>query len=120
MTSLNGDNKARYVSDMFDRISSRYDLLNTLMSFGMHHLWRKKATSIATDGLTNAEVLDIATGTGDFAIELASKPNVDKVVGLDFSINMLRIAKQKSQRLQSPLYEELYWLQGDALALPFP
>ena len=120
MTSLNGDNKARYVSDMFDRISSRYDLLNTLMSFGMHHLWRKKATSIATDGLTNAEVLDIATGTGDFAIELASKPNVDKVVGLDFSINMLRIAKQKSERSQSPQHEELYWLQGDALALPFP
>ena len=120
MTSLNGDNKARYVSDMFDRISSRYDLLNTLMSFGMHHFWRKKATSIATNGLTNAEVLDIATGTGDFAIELASKPNVDKVVGLDFSINMLRIAKQKSDRFPYPRRRELYWLQGDALALPFP
>tara|TARA_B100000029_G_scaffold493576_1_gene556272 strand:- start:975 stop:1706 length:732 start_codon:yes stop_codon:yes gene_type:complete len=120
MTSLNGDDKARYVSDMFDRISSKYDLLNTLMSFGMHHFWRKKATSIATNGFRNAEVLDIATGTGDFAIELASKPNVDKVVGLDFSINMLRIAKQKAQALPYSQYPELHWLHGDALALPFP
>ena len=91
MTELKGDNKARYIANMFDRIAGRYDLLNSLMSFGMHHLWRKKATSIATDGSINGEILDIATGTGDFAFELASEPNVGKVVGLDFSIKLARI-----------------------------
>ena len=59
MVNLNGNDKARYVSGMFDKIAEHYDLMNTVMSGGMHHFWRKKATKLGLSDM-NGEVLDLS------------------------------------------------------------
>lgn len=125
MVQLKGDDKARYVAAMFDRISRRYDLLNTVMSGGMHHLWRRRAARLAAqDGHGEApstgsgQALDVATGTGDLALALARRPKLARVVGLDFAPRMLPLARDKAQR--RGLSHRVHWLLGDALALPFP
>ena len=117
MAHLTGETRARYVAAMFGRISRRYDLLNTVMSAGRHHAWRRLAVSMATDGLTG-EALDVATGTGDFAIELARQPSVPSVVGLDFTRDMLPIAWRKTRR--KGLAGSVDYTLGDAHSLPFP
>jgi demethylmenaquinone methyltransferase/2-methoxy-6-polyprenyl-1,4-benzoquinol methylase len=117
MVKLSGDEKSRYVATMFDRLSSRYDLLNTVMSFGMHHQWRKYATDVATRAGVTGEALDLATGTGDFALQLSSRPEVSRVVGLDFAPNMLQIAIKKAVRQRKK--DRVSWIQGDAQSLPF-
>ena len=109
--------KAQHVAAMFGRIAGRYDLLNTVMTAGMHYRWRRLATDIAVEGL-DGEALDVATGTGDFALELARRPQVSRVVGLDFSSQMLEIAEAKAQRKGHDGRVE--FTLGDALALPFP
>lgn len=114
MARLTGQEKGRYVAAMFDRISRRYDLLNTVMSGGRHHAWRRKAADLATQG-GEGEALDVATGTGDFALELARRPGITRVVGLDFAPQMLSLARQKAARSH-----RVHWVLGDAHALPFP
>jgi demethylmenaquinone methyltransferase/2-methoxy-6-polyprenyl-1,4-benzoquinol methylase len=81
------------VTEMFDNISGNYDFMNRIMTFGIDVKWRKKVVKMVAE--TKAEkILDIATGTGDFAIMLAGiKPK--KIVGLDISSGMLEIGKQK-------------------------
>ncbi|MBF8266619.1 MAG: bifunctional demethylmenaquinone methyltransferase/2-methoxy-6-polyprenyl-1,4-benzoquinol methylase [Dehalococcoidia bacterium] len=117
MARLRGQEKARYVAAMFDRISRRYDLLNTVMSGGRHHSWRRRAADLAIqDG--QGEALDVATGTGDFALELARRPGVTRVIGLDFAPQMLSLARQKAAR--HGLSQRVHWALGDAHALPFP
>lgn len=101
---------------MFDAISGSYDLLNTLMTAGLHHRWRELGVLLAGVG-SGDRVLDVCCGTGDFAF--ASKQAVGeagRVVGLDFSDEMLAIAREKSGHNQ--LWVE--FVQGDALELPFP
>ncbi len=117
MAHLQGDTKARYVAQMFARISRRYDLLNTLMSAGLHHRWRRLAARLASDGLAGT-ALDVATGTGDFLFELVKQSGIDAAVGLDVVPEMLDLASQKAQRRS--LSHRLMLVQGDALALPFP
>ena len=109
--------RARYVADMFARISKRYDRLNTVMSAGRHHSWRHKAAELISDN-TIGPALDIATGTGDFALELARQSSVTHVTGVDFSHDMLSIAEAKSHRQK--LSHRLNYLVGDAQMLPFP
>ena len=78
---------------MFDTISKEYDSLNRVISFGIDIKWRKKVVSIV--GKQNPDtILDIATGTGDLAINLA-KTNASKIVGFDISPGMLEVGKQK-------------------------
>ncbi|MFH1560169.1 MAG: bifunctional demethylmenaquinone methyltransferase/2-methoxy-6-polyprenyl-1,4-benzoquinol methylase UbiE [Chloroflexota bacterium] len=124
MVQLKGDEKARYVAAMFDRISSRYDLLNTVMSGGMHHLWRQRAAYLAAQedqgeapSTGSGQALDVATGTGDFALALARRLGIGRVVGLDFAPRMLPMARDKAQR--RGLSHWVHWMLGDALALPF-
>ncbi len=116
MHDLKGDAKARYVAGMFARIARRYDLLNTVMTGGMHHRWRKTATRLATKGVAGA-ALDVATGTGDFAFALAKRPEVHSVVGVDFVAEMVALARLKAQRRNAS--EVVRFAQGDALSLPF-
>ena len=116
MVHLKGDEKARYVAGMFDSISRRYDLLNTVMSGGMHHLWRRRAASLASQG-GHGEALDIATGTGDFVLDLARRPGIGRVVGIDFAPKMLPLARSKAQR--RGLSDRVNWMLGDAMYLPF-
>lgn len=113
------------MATMFDRISSRYDLLNTVMSGGMHHLWRRRAAHLATredrgeaPSTGSGQALDVATGTGDFALVLARRPGITRVVGLDFAPKMLPLALQKAQR--QSLSQQINWMLGDAQSLPFP
>lgn len=85
--------KKEQVAQMFDKISRRYDFLNHFLSLGIDISWRKKAIKLlAADAPKH--ILDIATGTADFALEAMSlKP--DKVVGVDISPGMLEIGKRK-------------------------
>jgi demethylmenaquinone methyltransferase / 2-methoxy-6-polyprenyl-1,4-benzoquinol methylase len=100
---------------MFDRIAQVYDLLNTVMTAGLHHRWRERAADLARVD-PGSRVLDVATGTGDLAIELARRVAPGgEVVGSDFSEAMLARARRKPQ----PAGAELRFEWGDALELPF-
>jgi demethylmenaquinone methyltransferase / 2-methoxy-6-polyprenyl-1,4-benzoquinol methylase len=96
------------VRAMFDRIARVYDLMNSVMTAGMHHRWRERAADLARVG-PGSRALDVATGTGDLAIELAGRGA--EVTGLDFSEPMLELARGKAPGVD--------WVQGDALDLPF-
>ena len=102
---------------MFGRISGRYDLLNTVMSGGRHHAWRRMASRLATSDL-RGPALDIATGTGDFALDLARQPSISNVVGLDAADAMLARARHKAKR--ENLAGSVSLILGDAHHLPFP
>jgi demethylmenaquinone methyltransferase/2-methoxy-6-polyprenyl-1,4-benzoquinol methylase len=86
--------KKEQVADMFDNISKTYDFLNHFMSLGIDIIWRKKAINELKKDQPKL-ILDVATGTGDFAFEALSILNPDKIVGVDISQGMLDIAKQK-------------------------
>ncbi len=116
MAQLRGPERARYVTGMFARISRRYDLLNSVMSGGLHHAWRRKATAMAVGGLSGM-ALDVATGTGDFAFDLARRSEVTSVVGLDFTRGMMTIGVQKG--LRQGLGSSVSFTEGDAHDLPF-
>ncbi len=117
MAHLNGDDKRRYVAEMFARISPRYDLMNTLMTGGLHHRWKRAAARFTASGLTGA-ALDVATGTGDLAYALAPVPGISAVVGVDLLPEMLTIAARKAVPIpgQAPCAQ---FVVGDALRLPF-
>jgi len=138
-TGPSGENGARHVADaasepsapaaqsgrleavqvraMFDGIAAVYDLLNTAMTAGLHHRWRARAADLARVG-PGSRVLDVATGTGDLAIELAARvsPGGD-VVGSDFSEGMLAYARRKATSRGGG--EDLRFEWADALALPY-
>ncbi|MBI2866453.1 MAG: ubiquinone/menaquinone biosynthesis methyltransferase [Chloroflexi bacterium] len=116
MAGLKGDAKVRYVARMFARAARRYDLLNTVMSGGFHHRWRRLAARLATQGL-RGPALDVATGTGDFAFALAKQSGIQTVVGVDLVGEMVELARQKAQHRK--MARQVTWLLGDALALPF-
>ena len=116
MARLHGDAKQTYVADLFARIAGRYDLMNSLMTGGMHHIWKRRAAAIAAAGLTGP-ALDIATGTGDLAFALSRQPGVTRAVGVDLLPPM--IARAQAKRQAKPA-APVSFLVGDALALPFP
>jgi len=107
--------KKAQVARMFDSISRRYDFLNHFLSLGIDINWRRKAVDALKD-LQPAHILDIATGTGDMAIEaLRLKPK--KVVGIDISKGMLEKGREK---IKARNYESLIELQyGDSEDLHF-
>jgi demethylmenaquinone methyltransferase / 2-methoxy-6-polyprenyl-1,4-benzoquinol methylase len=97
------------VRAMFDRIARVYDRMNSVMTAGMHHRWRRRAADLARVG-PGSRALDVATGTGDLAIELAGRGA--SVVGLDFSERMLDLARAKAPGIE--------FVQGNALELQYP
>lgn len=110
--------KARYVQDMFNGIARKYDLMNTLMSFGRDKAWRKYAMSRARieSGMT---VLDVCCGTAEFTLEIAQTIGPKgHVTGLDFSQEMLAVGEKKVQ--VSDCKPRITLVQGDAMDLPFP
>jgi demethylmenaquinone methyltransferase / 2-methoxy-6-polyprenyl-1,4-benzoquinol methylase len=100
---------------MFDRIARVYDRMNSVMTAGMHHRWRSRAADLASVG-PGSRALDVATGTGDLAIELARRGA--SVVGLDFSERMLELARAKAAA--HPDLPPLAFVPGNALELPYP
>lgn len=117
LARLSGSERARYVARMFARISRRYDRLNTIMSCGMHYSWRRQAADMSVGDLSG-DALDVATGTGDFALDLIRKPEITGVVGVDFTPAMLPLAIEKAR--SRSLYDRVSFVAGDAHALPFP
>ena len=101
---------------MFDRIASRYDALNRVISLGVDQGWRRRTVRALALG-PEARVLDLATGTADLAIAIAkSQPHAD-VVGLDPSVGMLDVGRAKLARMG--LDARISLVEGDAMALPF-
>ncbi len=90
----NGEEKSRQVETMFNNIAHSYDTLNHRLSFGIDFLWRKKAIRQLAP-YKPKKILDIATGTGDFAIMSAKKLHPESVVGIDISEGMMRIGSEK-------------------------
>jgi demethylmenaquinone methyltransferase/2-methoxy-6-polyprenyl-1,4-benzoquinol methylase len=93
----NTQGKKEQVAEMFNNISKKYDFLNHFLSLGIDIIWRKKAIKLLKEDKPK-QILDIATGTGDFAIE-ALKLNPEKIVGVDISEGMLAVGRQKMVRL---------------------
>jgi len=111
------EGKEKYVHDMFRRIARRYDLLNRLLSLRQDVRWRR-LTAEAARLKPGQTALDVATGTGDLAFELARRVGAEgKVVGIDFVEEMLHIARAKAARL--PEGAQCVFEHADALALPF-
>ena len=73
--------KHKYVKTLFSRISHRYDFMNSMMTLGLHNKWRRIAAVLASDSPIG-KALDVATGTGDMAFELAAFENFNEIVGL--------------------------------------
>ncbi len=117
MDLSSGQDKVRFVNRMFARISRRYDLMNTVMTAGMHHKWRRMATNFAFKN-DSGRALDLASGTGDFAIELARKEWVSEVVALDNTLEMLTLALYKATHKE--VSDKIKLVIGDAHNLPFP
>ena len=106
------------VRAMFDRIARVYDRMNSVMTAGMHHHWRERAVDLAGVG-PGDRALDVATGTGDLAIELAKRVGpTGEVVGVDFSETMLEIARRKAPgvRFEAANALELPFVDGDFAA----
>ena len=107
--------KKQQIAQMFDTISNEYDGLNRVISFGIDLKWRNKVVEIVE--LQNPDsILDIATGTGDLAINL-TKTNAKKIIGLDISEGMLNVGREKINLKQ--LNHTIDMVVGDSENLPF-
>ena len=101
---------------MFDRIAHRYDFVNRVLSLGIDKSWRRRTVKRLQLG-ERPRVLDVATGTGDLAIDIARATPGATVVGLDPSANMLAIAAKKIEK--KGLVDRVTLVEGDAQALPY-
>ena len=107
--------KKEQVTKMFDTISKDYDGLNRVISFGIDIKWRKKVVEIVKKQQPKT-ILDIATGTGDLAINLA-ETSAEEIVGLDISPGMLEVGKEKVKAKQ--LDNRVKMIIGDSENMPF-
>jgi demethylmenaquinone methyltransferase/2-methoxy-6-polyprenyl-1,4-benzoquinol methylase len=101
------------VRAMFDRIAGRYQLMNALMTFGRDRGWRRavvRAAALPPGG----RLLDLASGTGDIALEALALDRGTRVTAADFSLEMMRVGRRR------PGGDRIAWCAADALALPFP
>jgi demethylmenaquinone methyltransferase / 2-methoxy-6-polyprenyl-1,4-benzoquinol methylase len=110
-TPRSGTMSEPQVRAMFDRIAGFYDLMNSVMTAGLHHRWRARAADLAALAPGDS-ALDVACGTGDLAIELARRVGSGgEVIGSDFSEEMLERARTKAN--------DIAWEWGNALELPY-
>lgn len=109
--------KATYVNRMFARIAGRYDTMNRLMSLGRDMSWRRRAIELAAVP-PGGRLLDVATGTGDIALQALERDSSLRITGLDFTIEMMRWGQHKENgRARRSV---IGWTGGDALRLPYP
>lgn len=113
----NSRGKTEQVREMFDNIAPAYDRLNRAMSFGLDRSWRRKAVEMVAKTQPKA-IVDIATGTGDFAISLARAIPRSRVTGLDLSKGMVEIGRRKVA--DTGLADRIKLLVGDCLDSPLP
>ena len=107
--------KTKQIATMFDNIAHRYDFLNRSLSMGIDIIWRKKAIAQLKE-IQPKTILDVATGTGDFALEAMSL-NPDKITGVDISVGMLELGKEKIAKKN--LSDRIEMVVGDSENLPF-
>ncbi len=107
--------KKQQVAEMFDNIAPKYDFLNHFLSFGVDKIWRRKAIKLLM-GHSPKVILDVATGTGDFAIA-SLKTGVQNVIGVDISEEMLAVGRTKIKALG--LSQRISLLKGDSEDLSF-
>ncbi len=108
--------KKEQIATMFDRIAPKYDFLNHTLSFGIDKLWRKKAIRLISSNSPET-ILDVATGTGDFAIA-ALKTGAKKIIGIDISKEMVAVGVEKVSELG--LEDKIELMTGDSEAIQFP
>ncbi|KAL3630999.1 hypothetical protein CASFOL_023983 [Castilleja foliolosa] len=108
--------------ELFNRIAPVYDKLNDVFSLGLHRLWKR--WSISWSGAKAGDkVLDVCCGSGDLSFLFSQTVGVNgKVTALDFSSEQLQVAKsrQHERSNSNPCYKNIEWIEGDAVALPFP
>lgn len=113
---MDEEQKAKHVHGVFQNISSKYDKMNSIISFNRHRAWRKDVLKYM-DVKEGSKALDLCTGTGDWALAMAPKMGAKgKIIGLDFSKNMLEVAKEK--KLTNNL-DNISFVHGDAMNLPY-
>lgn len=112
-----GAGKKQQVAEMFDQIAFRYDFLNRFLSGGIDMSWRKKAIGELKE-INPAFVLDVATGTGDFAILTAKYLNPKKIIGIDISEGMLQLGRKKVEK--ELLNDRIELIKGDSEAINYP
>ena len=106
---------SKKIHDMFAKIAKTYDTTNSVLSLGIHHLWRRKLLKLSETKKFDA-ILDCATGTGDVAIAFYKKNgNEGRIVGTDFCAPMLDLAREKTKKK----YPEIEWQIEDAQNLSF-
>ena len=108
--------RAPKVREMFSRVAARYDLVNDLMSLGLHRRWKREVARRALAGAgPAARVLDLCCGSGDLAFS-AERVGAARITGVDFALPMLAVARSRRRASNS----RCRFVQADALALPFP
>ena len=111
MANLTGNDRSRYVQDVFTRIAPRYDLMNRLMTGGQDLRWRREVIRCARLS-PGDHLLDLGAGTGDLSREAVRQQPRAHVLAADFTLEMMRFGKQSSA-------QPLDWSAADALHLPF-
>lgn len=113
---MKDNHKAEKVHNVFQNISDKYDQMNSIISFNRHLAWRKDVMR-QMNVQKGAEALDVCTGTGDWAFSLAKEVGQEgRVIGLDFSENMLEVAREKQAEQKA---SNVTFIHGDAMDLPF-
>src|SRR5690242_2671817 len=110
------ESKKKQVEDMFDKIAFRYDFLNRFLSAGIDVGWRKKAIKLLLPSKPK-NILDVATGTGDFALTCYKILKPEKITGIDISEGMLKIGRKKID--EAGLNQKIELLNGDSEAILF-
>ena len=106
------DKNADTIKNMFNELAPKYDRMNTLISFCLHKIIKQKSVNLIPIPL-QSKCLDLCCGTGDIADMLAQKNNVENVLGLDFSSQMLEVAKNKKH------FSKITFQEGDCTNIPF-
>jgi demethylmenaquinone methyltransferase/2-methoxy-6-polyprenyl-1,4-benzoquinol methylase len=110
--------KGERIQEMFDSIAPRYDFLNRVLSLGIDRQWRRFAVK-QIKFADNGHILDVATGTGDVALEIAARtPASVSIVGVDFSTEMVALGKEKIRN--SPFAQRITMEVAPCEAIPFP
>ncbi len=109
--------KKKQVAEMFDNIAHKYDFLNHILSMNIDKIWRRKSIKFLAKSQPKV-VLDVATGTGDFAIEIYKRLKPEKIIGIDISTGMLKVGEGKVKKKQ--LSHIIEFLEGDSEDIQFP
>ena len=106
--------KTKMVQDVFSDVAKKYDLMNNLMSFGTHHLWKKKLIQLMNIQ-SNDLIVDVGAGTGDIANLIQKNYSTTSIISIDLNFNMLKRGKEKVKNKSN----QTFWVNCNAEHLPF-